>query len=238
MYKILIVDDEEIIRNAMSKRPIWPELGFSKIFTASGGREAINMIHKIQPHVVFTDIRMPMVDGLDVLNYVKQHYPFIKCVILSGYNDFEYARKGMEYGACAYILKPTDDLEIKRVFKEIIENLESKDCHGILSSVIKYLHENYMNKITLEETAEIMNMNPSYFSVFFKKEMDMNFSDYINNIRISYAKQFLNMPCFKVYEICEKVGFNDLSYFCRVFRKIEGVSPSEYRRSHILEKDI
>jgi len=124
VFKLLIVDDEEVIRRAISKRPIWPELGFSEIFTASGGHEAIKLIKNIQPHVVFTDIRMPQIDGLEVLKFVKEHYPLIKCVILSGYNDFEYARKGMEYGACAYILKPTDDFEIKKYSMKYWEALE------------------------------------------------------------------------------------------------------------------
>jgi len=94
-----------------------------------------------------------------------------------------------------------------------------------------------MKKITLEEAAEIMYMNPSYFSSYFKKETGMNFSDYLNTVRISYAKQFLSLPDYKVYEICEKVGFSDLSYFCRVFRKMEGISPSEYRTGQLLEPE-
>ena len=121
MLKLLIVDDERIIRDGLKKRDIWKELGFSEVCVAANGKEALELIPDVNPDVVLTDIRMPLMDGLELLSEINTRYSNIKTIILSTYNDFEFARKGMELGAKAYLLKPTSNDEISRIFKDIVD---------------------------------------------------------------------------------------------------------------------
>jgi two-component system response regulator YesN len=127
MYRLLIVDDEEIIRNGLKNNFRWADLGFEEPCLAENGKQALESIAAQRPHVVLTDIRMPVMDGLELLKAIQQHYQGIRTVILSGYNDFDYARSGMGYGARAYILKPTSSQEIVELFTALRDEIAAQD---------------------------------------------------------------------------------------------------------------
>ncbi len=119
MFKVLLVDDEILTREAISKNVPWENQGFYLIGAAENGQDAIDLIEKEQPDLVITDICMPYMDGLELANYIDKNYPDTKVVILSGYDEFEYARQAVEYKVKEYILKPVTSLELKEVLKRI-----------------------------------------------------------------------------------------------------------------------
>lgn len=127
MYKLLIVDDEEIIRTGLQQGIDWEAMGFAPPLTAGNGQEALGIIAGESPHVVLTDIRMPGMDGLELLARIHREYPLIRTVILSGYNDFEYARQGMAFGAETYLLKPTTNREILETFTRLCDDLRQEE---------------------------------------------------------------------------------------------------------------
>ncbi len=118
MYKLLVVDDEEEVRQGLIKKIEWHKYNFEIIGEAQNGREALDIIEEIVPDIIITDISMPIMNGLELSEYVKLNYPTIKTVILTGYDDFNYAQQAIRFGVEDYILKPVlpkdiDELLIK-----------------------------------------------------------------------------------------------------------------------------
>lgn len=108
MLRLMIVDDEQIIREALSQMIDFESLGYELIATAKNGMEAYDIICDEYPDVVITDIRMPILNGLDLIERSIKTDSKISFILLSGYNDFEYAKQAMKYGVRFYLLKPTD----------------------------------------------------------------------------------------------------------------------------------
>ena len=124
------------------------------------------------------------------------------------------------------------------LFKKFITNI-NKNAHTNkiiskdISEAVKYIKHNYAEEINLQKVAEHVKLSPAYLSNLFKKDLQVNFTEYLNEVRIKNAKELLADSYFKAYEISEKVGFSDNAYFCRVFRKLTGVSPNEYRKQRV-----
>lgn len=127
MYTVLIVDDARLIRVSISKRVNWEGLGLSIVGTASNGLEAIQLIEQKSPDIVITDIRMPLMDGLALIKEVQlRKIKPIKFVIISGYNDFEYARQAIRLGVSDYIQKPIDEEDLEKTLRSLVAKLDSE----------------------------------------------------------------------------------------------------------------
>jgi two-component system, response regulator YesN len=126
LYRLLIVDDEPIILSGMCQVVNWQDLGFTVAATAKDGREALEIIEREKIDVVFSDVRMPRMTGLELAEYLMEHHPEIKVVILSGYNEFEYAQKAIRHGVFAYILKPSVNEEIRETFSALKQEMDEE----------------------------------------------------------------------------------------------------------------
>ncbi len=138
-------------------------------------------------------------------------------------------------------------INLKQTFSSICKlenNYNEKKFTNKITAAIKYIEENYINNLSLEEVATYINMNTSYFSNIFKKETGMYFSDFVQKIRVEKSKSLLVQPRYKIYEIAEKVGFTDEKYYFKIFKKITGITPTQYRNQlfpeeeQIFEKEI
>ena len=150
MYRLLIVDDEESIRRGIIKGNPWNEWGFEIVGAAADGFEALRIIEQTTPDVILSDIRMPNMDGVELMQYVNKNYSHIKMIILSGYSDFEYLNMSIKNHVAEYLLKPTDIDQFEELFKRIkleldkeateredIEKLRISHLDSILNSLIK-----------------------------------------------------------------------------------------------------
>ena len=126
LYRLLIVDDEPIILSGMCQVVNWQDLGFTVAATARDGQEALEIIEREKIDVVFSDVRMPRMTGLELSEYLMEHHPEIKVVILSGYNEFEYAQKAIRHGVFAYILKPSVNEEISETFSALKQEMDTE----------------------------------------------------------------------------------------------------------------
>lgn len=126
MYKVIIVDDEDLIRDGLRTFVKWEQAGFEVVGEACDGNNAFDMIKKFEPHVVLTDIRMPVCTGIELMNKIKDNKLNTKIVVLSGYDEFEYARSALEAGAIGYLLKPIKLDKLMEVLKSIKEELDKK----------------------------------------------------------------------------------------------------------------
>lgn len=144
MYKVLLVDDEALIREAISENIQWEEMGYSFMGACENGKQAVEMIEKEQPHLLLTDINMPFMDGMELTKFVYENYPDIKVIIISGFDEFEYAKNAVKYQVLEYILKPITPIEFSetllRVKKLFDERRESqRDMKKIRSAYVSNL---------------------------------------------------------------------------------------------------
>ena len=125
-YKVLLVDDEEEVCQAMIKKLDWEAMGFSVVGYAGNGEEALEMAEKLIPDVVMTDIKMPYMDGLTLCRKLKERFGGIKVIIFSGFDEFEYAKEAVKLEAEEYILKPINSIELREVFTKVKKTIDKE----------------------------------------------------------------------------------------------------------------
>lgn len=255
MFKVVIVDDEPIIVEGLSRVLHWDDYDCQLAGTAHNGREGLELIRKVHPDIIFTDIAMPGMDGLQMIAALRVEQPQAQITILTGYRDFDYAQTAIRLGVCRYLLKPSKLAELEEAVTTMTERLsqlpgaeenasEKEDAQQedsipeaggsagsfIVHNAMEYLNEHYAEKITLTELADKMYVSQWHLSKLLNKQMQKSFSNLLNEIRIREAKKLLKDPALRVGDVAEKVGFLDIAHFSRVFKKYNnGISANEYR---------
>ena len=241
MWKVMVVDDETYMLEAMEKLIDWKKLDCQLVYKAQNGQEVLEYMKVDVPDIIITDIKMPLVSGIEVAQYVYDHMLPTKVIILSAYADFEYAQEAIQYDVCGYIVK-TSVIEmlpgmIKKAIKKLsipVDGERERSEHyadDIFGKLQKYIEEHYMDKLTLYQIANEIHANGSYLSRLYKLKTGHNLFDVINKMKLEKAKEYISQGN-KIYEAAQKVGFDDVSYFSRVFRKYEGCSPREYEKKY------
>lgn len=240
MLNVYIADDE-----------VWIILGLKKLLdrlnvnayvvgTANNGLTAKEEIAHFKPDVIFADIRMPGLSGLELLQAIPEVSPESKVVIISGYAEFEYAREAIHHHAFDYLLKPIKEEELSRVMTAIINERNGDPeedrvpvvSDRMIDNVITDIRDHYMEDISLTSLSAKYNISMGHLSKMIKENLQVNFSDYIASLRIQRAKELLRDDSLSIQEISEIVGYNDYFYFTKVFKKVEGISPSKYRKEY------
>ncbi|MEC2056805.1 response regulator [Peribacillus psychrosaccharolyticus] len=164
MIKLVIADDERLIREGIRYGIDWNMLGIEIVGEAATGREALEMIEKHQPHLLFTDIRMPGLNGLELIKQANQAKKNIKTVILSGYNDFSYAQDAIKLGVKDFLLKPLDDQELYLTFKRVIEEINEEQIAGLEKEKRKI--DEFVKDISNEIPLSLENLLKKYSRYF------------------------------------------------------------------------
>lgn len=242
--KLLIADDEEVIRRSVAKYIKLHTDRFDKVYEAENGQEAIDILVQYQPDILLLDVQMPVKNGIDVMREAERAglHPIV--IILSGYDEFKYAQQALRLGAKEYLLKPTRGSDILECLNKLADEFLEEDrqkvpetkvqTNQIVERAVEYIKEHYMENITLNEVAEKVGISSGYLSTLFHQNLQCGFIDYLNGVRIERACCYLEQNYFKTYEIAYRVGFRDEKYFSKVFKKLKGMTPKEYR---VLEKE-
>jgi two-component system response regulator YesN len=149
LYKLVIIDDEALIRESIPNIINWESMGFEIVASLEDGREAIEYIDKMHVDVVFTDIKMTFVSGLELAKYIYEHKPHIKVIIISGYQDFEFARQAISYDVVHYLLKPTRLDELRSIFEDVRNQLDKEKEERAKNEKISRDLQHYENLIPL-----------------------------------------------------------------------------------------
>ena len=226
MWKVVAADDEGYIREALQKLINWEKMDCSLESVVSDGQELLEKIRGEMPDIVITDIQMPGVDGLEVCKYVYETCPETQVIILTAYSDFEYAKRAIKYSVCEYVLKISIIDELPLAVEKAI---------GKLSRLKKEIEIQEHTKAEepeslLDQIADTLHVNRSYLSRYYKNKTGVNLFDEILMKRVEKAKEYLQNTEMKTYEISEAVGVEDAGYFSKMFKKITGVSPKEFRK--------
>ena len=144
MYKVLLVDDEALIREAISENIPWEEMGFELIASCENGREAMERMKEVTPDLLLTDIYMPYVDGIELARYVNENHPDTKTVIISGYDEFDYAKEAIKIGISDYLLKPVTSVTLIDALKKAAETIREEQEHSRLLERYFVNYEKYM----------------------------------------------------------------------------------------------
>ena len=237
-YKLLLVDDEENILQAMENYIKLHTTRFDKVYTAASGQAALDIIFRRQPDAMLVDVQMPGKTGIDVIREANAAGKCPKTIILSGHDTFTYAQAAMRQGVADYLLKPCRSTEILEKLEallpteeECIEPMPPTDENRLVTRAIAYMEGDLSKERSLTAVASAVGVSAAYLSALFTKTKGMTFVDYNNKMRVDWACAYMHDPLMKVYEIAYRVGFRNEKYFSRVFRKMMGKSPSEYRQS-------
>ena len=241
--KVLLVDDEIMIREGFKRLFDWEAHGCEVVGEAADGMEALGQIDALLPDIVIMDINIPIMSGLKVIEVSRIKHPEIAYVIVSGYNDFAYCRQALRLQITDYILKPVnyeefgsciDNLKISMYKNKTNTQVDSENREErIISSIMRYMQEHLSEEISLSVLADEFHLNPQYISQLFKNEIGVGFLAYLTNIRIEKAKKLLLSTALSVNEISSLAGYGDYRVFTKVFKKMEGVTPSQFRREFL-----
>lgn len=257
MYKVMIIDDEKALRNLLKKIVPWEELGLVVVGEAASGSEAIHIMDDIQPELVLVDIRMPFMDGIEFSRLARKRYPGLKIVILTAYNEFDYARACIGIGVSDYLLKPVNRREVYQVLEKIVSGMNREQrweacagtcgqgqmekrefagdqevTRGTIEKIEKFLKDNYRDsQMNLTSVAQEFGLNPSYLSRKFKQETKKSFVDYLTGYRMEQATK-LAAQGEVMYLAAEQVGIRDPNYFGKCFKKYRKEGYSECVRRH------
>lgn len=240
MYKVMIIDDEKALRSLLRKTIRWEELGLTLCGEAASGIEAINIIDDIRPDIVFVDIRMPFMDGIEFSKLAIKRYPQLKILILTAFDDFQYAKECIGIGVCDYLLKPIVREDIYDALHKVIKRLNEEEFPDLqdqtagerdniqMNQIKQYLKQHYRDsELNLTAVAREFGFNASYLSRKFKEETGQGFTDYLLGIRIEHACR-LAVQGELMYRTAALVGIPDPNYFGKCFKKSKGVSYSEF----------
>lgn len=241
MYEMIVVDDEAELREGISNYFPWESLNIRVTGIFENGKTAFSYIKTHPVDIVLTDIRMPLMGGLELIERAKAVSPKTVYVILSGYREFEYAKKGLLLGVKDYILKPTKYSQIYEVFSRITAELDHAEAgrrreekmpdaeNSVISGVKKYVRTHYAHA-TLESAAEFVHLNPYYLSTVFRQQTGEKFSDYVLRVRMEAAVALIERGNESVKAVAEAVGYTNPNSFTRAFRQYYQCNPKEYRR--------
>lgn len=245
MFKLLIAEDEPLERMALRKIVNREFYNIDVIEDAKNGSEAIEKTKTYRPDIILMDIRMPETNGIEAQKKIIQFHPNVKSIILTAYSDFNYAQEAIKYGVADYLLKPAKPEDIKKAINKVIDYIQrnpSLNSHihaenigkydqTILQNAISYIEKNSTKDLKLKEIADMIHLNPQYFSRLFKKETGLTFTEYVTKLRISEAKRLLLNTEMPIYRIASEIGFSDAAYFSKVFLKYENQSPFTYKKN-------
>jgi YesN/AraC family two-component response regulator len=248
---ILIVEDEPMTREGLFKAlESWSASRYA-IEAVDNGYAALRRIAEQPVDLLVTDIRMPEISGLDLVKRLEQQLGsgMPSVVLISGYAEFEYAQQAIQLGVVNYLLKPVSNGKLieaveqalligekrsrlgmmEKIVDPVLLDANQMEANDSIKDAVRYIDEHLAESFGLQEVADHVHLSPSYFSVLFKEQMGLTFSDYLTRRRLQRAKEMLVHTKLPVVEIALRVGYKTGRYFNRIFKEYENCSPGQYR---------
>jgi YesN/AraC family two-component response regulator len=257
MIRLLIADDEMLERMVLNKTLVQNLGDRCQILQAENGRQALELYEKEKPQILILDIEMPGITGIEAAQKIREKDKNCCIIFLTAFDDFSYAKKAISVHALEYLLKPFDEQEMMLVVEEAIRQAEQiagaesdvddtapeneePDQEGntdvddpkmtkVTEEISRYIRENYVRDISMQDAARYMNYSEAYFSKLFKHCFGKNFTAYLTGYRVEMAKKLLAQADINIKEVGFAVGYQDSGYFTKVFKRITGKNPTEYR---------
>ena len=226
--------------------------GEAQVQACYSGAEALEIMKEQRMDVLMTDINMPDFSGLELHNRMTALQPDCRVIYLTGYSEFEYARRALDQHAFAYVLKGEgDDTIIQTVNRALMETRRAHEPAAVdlqsasqpklplgqqgqvgmpwIPKLIKYIEDHLAQDLSLQQLADYTHLHPVYLSRAFKETTGKTVGDYIAAVRLKRAKALLSGSRIPLQEVALKTGFTSTNYFCRWFHKEMHMTPKVYR---------
>ena len=231
MKTILIIEDEERSREALIRK-IRQYLGNGiEVDVAGNGLKGVKRAMVLHPDLIFMDVEMPVMDGLEASVIINRQLSTARIVFLTAYDKFQYVVEAMRSGAKDYLLKPVQENELPRILDVDIGKSSEKESRPetFETALDVWLEHHYAENLNMEVAATAVGMTTPYFSKKVKAVTGVNFSEHLANRRMDRAKEYLRTTELPIAEISAKVGYVDSRHFTKVFKKRTGMTPGSYR---------
>jgi two-component system response regulator YesN len=245
MYSVLIVEDEPYLRQELVETVPWERHGFRVVAEAGTEEEAEALYQEHRPDLVVTDIRLPAGSGLDLLQRTSPRV----AIVITGHDEFDYARRAIRLGVVDFLLKPIDDAELEGALRRCqlllvgkpplpdtapaslitddMENYDSRERHVVAAE--DFIRRRYREDISLSAAASELGLSESYLSRIIRDLRNRTFVEMLTSYRLRAAVELLGDQRLRVGEIASLCGFRDQGYFARTFKRSFGLSPTLYR---------
>lgn len=255
---LLIVDDEIFAIQGLLDSVEWEPLQFDRIFTANSYAQAINILMENEISIMLSDIEMPYGSGIELVEWVKAHYPETECIFLTCHDEFDFAKQAITLKCLDYVLKPVKPEKLEEVLKNAINivnskkknkeyqqygelyvrnmsessNSEKSKTDESLEKVKNYILAHISEPLTVEGLAKYVYLNPDYLTRSFKKKYSTTLIDFIIEQRMFLAKELLLKNTMSISMISAKVGYPNYSYFTKLFKKYYGYTPRNFQQAN------
>lgn len=241
----MIVEDDKTNQRFYEKLKVWEEEGFVIAGQASHGKEALALMEQNEYDFYLVDVMMPVMNGLEFLQELKNRGVDAPKIIASNYNEFEYVRQGMKLGAMDYLLKPITEDALRECLQSVREELwESRDVKimeqifkacgadtesGFTKKLMAYFAE-HTRDLNLKDISDEFLLSKDYFGKLFKRQMNENFNQFVLKYKMEYACYLLKDTDDRIYEISDALGYKTTDYFSKLFKEYTGQTPAGYRK--------
>ncbi len=247
----LIIDDEEFCVQALIEDINWEKCGITNVQGVSSVRQAKRCLSEMKWNILICDIEMPGENGLELVEWVTEWARLcgmpVECIMLTCHPEYDFIRKAMQLGCMDYLLKPVDINDMETSLKKAEEKIresgkklrsepklesEAEDKGVVYSRIIPYIEKNIEHSFSVTELAESVPLNPQYMMRLFKKTTGMSVLEYVTGYRIRLSKEMLAKTDWSLELIAEKIGYYSAGYFIKVFKRLEHMTPGEYRKKY------
>lgn len=249
--RIIIAEDEPRARKGLEKQIQALGEEYQVVGTAADGSKALELIRSLHPDVVFTDIRMPYIDdGIKLIKACREERIPTEFVIVSAYEEFDYAQQACNMGVAGYLVKPIEPQELVRTLERLkgkllamskagydqddLEHTGTVALHdrypgvnSMVRKVLDYMEENYGQRFSQTDVAAELGITPQYLSTVFKQETGEGFVKVLQTYRIEVARHLMDAGNTDTEDVADKVGIEP-KYFAKLFKENTGMSVREY----------
>lgn len=238
MFRVFLVDDEELIMKEIAASVPWMDNGFEVIGMESNSKRAVDRVLELKPDVVFSDLRMPYLDGHTFMKTVRENGLDTEFVMLSAYGTFEDARIFFQQEGFDYLLKPLQILEVQLVLEKLAMKLAPKHSQQSVDSeeptnpsfvaLVEYVRTNFNEKFTLEQLGKKFGLSAGYICSLFAKNFNTTLTCFVTETRMNHAAALIKTSNLSLKQVAYECGYKDYFYFNKVFKSYYGMAPSQY----------
>lgn len=243
MFRVFLVDDEELIMKEIESSVPWMDNGFEVIGTECNSKKAVERVIELKPDVVFSDLRMPYLDGHTFMKTVRETGLDTEFVMLSAYGTFEDAKTFFHQEGFDYLLKPLQIPEVQLVLEKLATKLAKKHPQQVQDSeepmnptfiaLVDYVRTHFNDKFTLEQLGKKFGLSAGYICSLFAKNHNTTLTCFVTQVRMEHAASLIKTSNLSLKQIANECGYKDYFYFNKVFRGYYGMAPSQYETEHV-----